>query len=34
MQLNEVKEVQKWPDLDFFHVCISKNGGPIGKEEY
>jgi hypothetical protein len=23
------KEVQKWPEFDYFHIAIAKNGGPI-----
>ena len=30
MELSKVQEIQKWPDLDFFHVAVAKNGGPIG----
>ena len=30
LELNKF-EVQKWPDLEFFHVAMAKNGGPIGK---
>jgi hypothetical protein len=32
LELNRFQEVSsKWPDLDFFHVAVAKNGGPIGK---
>jgi hypothetical protein len=23
------KDVQKWPEFDYFHIAIAKNGGPI-----
>ena len=31
MELNKCEEINssKWPDLDFFHVTVAKNGGPI-----
>ena len=31
IELNKCEEVNssKWPDLDFFHVAVSKNGGPV-----
>lgn len=29
VELNKFTEVTKWPDLDFFHVAMAKNGGPI-----
>jgi hypothetical protein len=28
-ELDKVKEVQKWPDFDYFHIATAKNGGPI-----
>ena len=31
LELNKCEEINssKWPDLDFFHVTVAKNGGPI-----
>jgi hypothetical protein len=29
VELTKFTEVTKWPDIDFFHVTMSKNGGPI-----
>jgi hypothetical protein len=28
-ELEKVKEGYKWPDFDYFHIAIAKNGGPI-----
>ena len=28
-ELDKVKEVTKWPEFDYFHISIAKNGGPI-----
>lgn len=29
LELSKFNEVQKWPEFDFFHIAIAKNGGPI-----
>lgn len=31
IEFGKVQEIKIWPDLKYFNVAISKNGGPIGK---
>ena len=31
IEFENIKQMSKWPDLNYYHVAAAKNGGPIGK---